>query len=122
MISYFVAEPFNIFLLAKLKLKLHGYYLKLRLAISVLFSLIISGTIFNLINNYGAIIDLKLISTAFITTLTLLLALPIIIYLIEKVKKIEEIDIYDQNTLFNFFKLDVNYIPRNNGFNKLSPR
>ena len=41
------------------------------------------------------------------------------IYLIEIVKKIEEIDIYDQNTQFNFFRFEVNYIARNNGFNKL---
>jgi hypothetical protein len=52
--------------------------------------------------------------------LTLLISLPIIIFLIEKVKKIEAIDIYDQNTQFNFFKFEVNYIPKNNGFNKLS--
>ncbi|WP_342220523.1 VUT family protein [Rickettsiella endosymbiont of Miltochrista miniata] len=120
MLSYYVAEPFNIFFLAKLKLRLNGYYIKFRLAISVLFSMVISGTIFNLINYNEAFIDLKFISTAFISVLTLLISLPFIIFLIEKVKKIETIDIYDQNTQFNFFKFEVNYIPGNNGFNNLS--
>lgn len=119
MMSYFVVEPFNIFILAKLKLKLSGYYMKLRLLISVLFSIIIGGTIFNHIKFYGPFFDIKLIPATFISVLTLLITLPIIIYLIEKVKKMEEIDIYDQNTKFNFFKLEVNYIPINNEFNKL---
>lgn len=119
MLSYFVAEPFNILLLAKLKLKLSGYYMKLRLLIPVIFSIIISGSIFSLINTYAALMNQKFISNAFISILTLLIILPIMIYLIEIVKKIEEIDIYDQNTQFNFFRFEVNYIARNNGFNKL---
>lgn len=98
MLSYYVAEPFNIFFLAKLKLTLNGYYIKFRLAISVLFSIIISGTIFNFINYNEAFIDLKFISTAFISVLTLLISLPFIIFLIEKVKKIVTIDIYMTKT------------------------
>lgn len=119
MLSYFVAEPFNILLLAKLKLKLNGYYMKLRLLIPVIFSIIISGSIFSLIKTYAALMNQKFISNAFISLLTLLIILPLMIYLIEIVKKIEEIDIYDQNTQFNFFRFEVNYIARNNGFNKL---
>lgn len=117
-LSYYIAEPFNIVLLAKLKLKLHGYYMKFRLIISVLFSIIISSIIFNFISTYGNFIDLKFISTVFISLLILLITFPIMIYLIDNVKKIEAIDIYDQNTQFNFFKFEVNYIPRNNGFNQ----
>jgi uncharacterized integral membrane protein (TIGR00697 family) len=119
-ISYFTVEPFNIFFLAKLKLNLNGHYMKVRLALASLFSIIMSGTIFNLIRFYVPLIYIKLMPTLFITMTIAIIILPIAVYLIKKVKQIEQIDIYDQNTRFNIFKFEVNYIDENNEFNKLT--
>lgn len=119
-ISYFIAEPFNIFFLAKLKLSMNGYYMKLRLVISTILSMTITGIIFNFIASYDKLINIKLMPTIFMATMTIMLAFPILSYLIEKIKQFEEIDIYDQNTQFNFFKFEVKYRDENNEFNKLA--
>ena len=58
--------------------------------------------------------------TLFNTITIAIIILPIAVYLIKKVKQIEQIDIYDQNTRFNIFKFEVNYIDENNEFNKLT--
>ena len=79
-----------------------------------------SGTIFNLIRFYVPLIYIKLMPTLFITMTIAIIILPIAVYLIKKVKQIEQIDIYDQNTRFNIFKFEVNYIDENNEFNKLT--
>jgi uncharacterized PurR-regulated membrane protein YhhQ (DUF165 family) len=119
-ISYFAVEPFNIFFSAKLKLNLNGNYMRIRLALVSLFSIIMSGTIFKLLIVNIPLIDVKLIPTLFITMTIVIIFLPIAVYLIKKVKQIEQIDIYDQNTRFNIFKFEVNYTANNNEFNKLS--
>ena len=38
--------------------------------------------------------------------------------LAKKIKKYEQIDIYDINTKFNMFKFEINYTVENNKFNK----
>lgn len=101
------------------KLNLNGQYMKIRLALASLFSIIISETIFNLIRFYVPLIYIKLTPTLLITMTIVIIVLPIAVYLIKKVKKIEQIDIYDKNTWFNIFKFELNYIAENNEFNKL---
>lgn len=94
--------------------------MRIRLALVSLFSIIMSGTIFKLLIVNIPLIDVKLIPTLFITMTIVIIFLPIAVYLIKKVKQIEQIDIYDQNTRFNIFKFEVNYTANNNEFNKLS--
>lgn len=117
MLSYLIAESFNIFLLAKLKLKLTGNYLKLRLLSCVFLSLVLNHIILYLTQYINNVIHIQIFSMLFISALITLITLPVICFFIEKVKKLEKIDIYDQSTQFNFFKFEVQYILSNNRFN-----
>lgn len=116
MISYLVTESFNIFLFAKLKLKLNGYYSKLRMAGCVFLSFFINNSILSLARFFGSKICLEFFIMSFINLLITLVCLPIICFIIDKVKNLEKIDIYDLNTQFNFFKFEVQYVLSNNKF------
>lgn len=118
MLSYLMTAPFNIFLLAKLKLKLNGKHLKFRLLVCVMLTTFINILILHLSEYNGSLINIQFISSLFISALLTLICLPVITFCIEKVKKLEKIDIYDQNTQFNFFKFEVKYILNNNGFDQ----
>ncbi|WP_422395900.1 VUT family protein [Rickettsiella endosymbiont of Xylota segnis] len=118
MLSYLMTAPFNIFLLATLKLKLNGKHLKFRLLVCVMLTAFINGLILHLSEYHGSIINAHFISSLFISALLTLICLPVITFCIEKVKKVEKLDIYDQNTQFNFFKFEVKYILNNNRFDQ----
>ena len=115
-LGHLLAESFNVLLFAKLKLKLKGDYLKLRILGSVLFSLFINDFILGFANYFRSLIHIDFFSIVFVNTLTTFICLPVICYIIDKVKKLEKIDIYDQNTQFNFFKVEVQYILSNNKY------
>lgn len=117
-ISYLMTAPFTIFLLAKLKLKLNGNHLKFRLLFCVLLTTFLNGLILYLSKYYDSLINVQFISSQLISVLLILVFLPVVTFFIKKVKKLEKIDIYDQNTQFNFFKFEVKYILNNNRFNK----
>lgn len=116
MLSYLIIEPFNVFFFSKLKLKLKGNYLKLRLLSCVFLSLIINNIILYFFSYIFSSMPIQFFSMLFVNALITLISLPIICYLIDKVKKLERIDIYDQNTQFNFFKFEVQYAHSNNEF------
>ncbi len=116
--SYFTVEPFNLFFIAKSKIYTDGSGMKLRFVLATSLSIIISGIIFNLIKYYDSIFFIKLLSTLFFAIIAVTILSPIIVYLTKKLKKFEQIDIYDTNTNFNMFKLEINYAPGNNKFHK----
>jgi len=118
MLSYLMAAFLNIFLFAKLKLKLNGNHLKFRLLGCVMLATIINSLILQLSTYYGSLVNIQFFASLFINALLTLICLPVFTFCIEKIKKLEKIDIYDQNTQFNFFKFEVNYILNNNGFDK----
>lgn len=120
MLDYLMATSCNIFLFAKLKLKLNGNHLKFRLLVCVMLATIINSLILHLSTYYDSLINIQFIASLFINTLLILICLPVFTFCIEKVKKLEKIDIYDQNTQFNFFKFEVKYILNNNGFDKFT--
>ncbi|TLY48270.1 MAG: VUT family protein [Gammaproteobacteria bacterium] len=88
-LSHLIAESLNIFFLAKLKLKLNGYYLKLRLLVCVLLSLLINNTILFFAKYISSPIHLQFFPTLLIDILITLPILPVICFFIEKVKKLE---------------------------------
>lgn len=119
-ISYFCAEPLNAMVMAKLKLKLAGRLLGLRFVLSTFFSSAIDSVLFGIIAFYGVIGNkplLSLILTMWVMKILIeIMGLPISISLARKLKQVEQLDIYDENTNFNIFKLDSKYTPMNNKF------
>lgn len=116
--SYFTVEPFNLFFIAKSKIYTDGCGMKLRFVLTTSLSTIISVIIFNFIKPNDSTFVIKLLSILFFSIITITIISPIIVYLAKKLKKLEQIDIYDTNTNFNMFKLEINYATGNNKFHK----
>ena len=117
-LSYFIAEPLNAYLMAKLKIKTKGRYMGLRFLGSTLIAAFFDSSIFSFAAFFGLmptqdllffILDMWLVKV-FIE----LIGLPISIYLVRKLKKIEGLNIYDRKTKFNLFSLKVTYTPEDN--------
>ena len=108
--------------MAKLKIKMKGRYLGIRFVSS---TIIASGTdslLFGLIAFYGMMTNTNLLSLIltmwFIKVFIEILGLPISIRLAKKIKKLEQLDIYDKKTNFTVFSLDTHYTDRDNEFSK----
>lgn len=121
-ISYLISEPLNSLIMAKLKIKMNGNYLGIRFVSS---TIVASGTdslIFGVIAFYGMMSNFHLLSLMltmwFIKIFIEILGLPISIRLAKKLKKIEQLDIYDKRTNFTVFSLDTHYTDKDNEFFK----
>lgn len=121
-ISYLCAEPFNSYVLAKLKIKWQGKFISVRFITSTIIAGGIDSFIFTTIAFYGMMSNAHLIS--FILTMWLFkvmieaVGLPISVMLSKKVKTLERLDIYDKNTNFNIFSWDAKYTTRDNSYNQ----
>lgn len=115
-ISYFTMEPLNLFFIAKSKIYMNGYSMKLRFILATSLSITIGGFIFSLITLHNSIFLIKLLPTLFFTGTTILISSSIIVYLAKKIKQLEQIDIYDIHTKFTIFSLEANYTAENNKF------
>lgn len=121
-ISYFSSEPLNSYLLAKLKIKMQGRHMAARFVSSTLIASGVDSIIFGVIGFYGTMHDKHLL--AFITTmwtikvLIEIAGLPLSLHLAKKLKKLEQLDIYDAHTHFTMLDLNVAYSAKDNHFNK----
>ena len=119
-ISYLCSEPLNSYLIAKLKIKMPNRYIVIRFALSIIAAASIGNIIFSFIGFYGKMSSTNLISfmitMLFIKGCILLIGLPVFIYISNKLKKFEELDIYDRETNFNIFSFKVNYSAMDNEF------
>ncbi|HSW69302.1 MAG TPA: queuosine precursor transporter [Gammaproteobacteria bacterium] len=117
-ISYLISEPLNSYVMAKLKIKMHGRFISIRFLASTLFASGVDSFIFSSIAFYGVMNNSNLISLIitmwFIKVMIELIGLPLSIKLTQKLKQAEKIDIYDYKTKFNIFNLDANYDGSNN--------
>jgi len=117
-ISYLCSEPLNSYVIAKLKIRMHGKLLGLRFLLSTVIASGVDSIIFTGIAFYGTMTIDHLIALAFtmwvIKVGIELLGLPLSISLAKKLKAKENIDIYDQSTRFNIFKLDISYTTKDN--------
>ncbi len=119
-LSYFCAEPLNSYLMAKLKLKTNGKYMSVRFVFSTFIASFFDSFIFGSLAFGGTMPNSDLIS--FNATMWLIkvaieiLGLPVSMYLAKRLKKYENLDIYDSGTKFNVFSLDTNYNHSNNHF------
>lgn len=121
-ISYFMAEPFNSYLMAKMKIKMQGAYMGLRFVISTFIAAGIDSFIFTLIAFYGTMSHVHLFELAttmwFIKVFIEIAGLPLSIRLAKKLKNIEQLDIYDKHTQFNVLSLDNRYTEKDNAFER----
>lgn len=119
-ISYLISEPLNSLMMAKLKIKTHGRYLGLRFLSSTIVASGVDSFIFSVIAFYGLMSDhnlLNLILTMWLIKVAIeFIGLPISIRLANKLKQIEQLDIYDSRTHFNLFSLDARYTEKDNQY------
>lgn len=119
-ISYLISEPLNSLVMAKLKIKMHGRYLGIRFIMSTLIAAGVDSLFFGFIAFYGTMKDKHLISLIFtmwfIKIAIEILGLPISIRYAKKLKKYEQLDVYDKKTKFNIFSLDTYYTTEDNEF------
>lgn len=116
--SYLISEPINSFIMAKLKILSHGKKIALRFVASTLFASFVDSSLFTTIAFFGLIHSdnlMVLIATMTGCKVTIeILGLPFSIYLTNRLKQSEGIDIYDRKTNFNVFDLKVNYTRSDN--------
>jgi uncharacterized integral membrane protein (TIGR00697 family) len=121
-ISYLISEPFNSFVMAKLKIETNGKFLGIRFLASTFFAACIDSFIFSIIAFYGVMSNINLfhlILTMWLIKVVIeIIGLPFSIRLTKKLKVIEKMDLYDRKTKFDLFSLDANYSDNENEFTK----
>ncbi|CAM3055425.1 conserved hypothetical integral membrane protein [Legionella steigerwaltii] len=122
LISYLISESFNSYLIAKTKIKVQGRYMAGRFLLSSFLASGLDSMIFTTIAFYKTVPDsvfmAMMFTMWFIKVFMELCGLPLSINLVNKLKKLEQIDIYDKKTKFNLFCLDLDYKERENEFFK----
>ena len=121
-ISYLLSESLNSYLIAKTKIRVRGKYMASRFFLSSFLASGLDSMIFTMIAFYKSIPDSVLITMMvtmwFIKVFMELCGLPLSVNLVNKLKRIEEIDIYDKKTKFNLFRFDLDYVEQENEFLK----
>ncbi|MBA3660224.1 MAG: queuosine precursor transporter [Gammaproteobacteria bacterium] len=117
-ISYLCAEPLNSIIMAKLKIRYAGHKLAMRFITSTVIASAVDSIIFGTIAFAGIISHENLfrliVGMWYLKVLIEIAGLPISLYLVRKLKKVEQLDIYDKKTKFNLFSLEVNYTKKDN--------
>lgn len=117
-VSYLCSEPFNSYVLAKLKVKTNGKFMPLRFVLSTLVASGVDSFIFGSLAFYGNINNddlLHLILTMWFLKVGIeILGLPVSLNIAKKLKRKEKMDIYDFDTKFNLFSLEHDYTLKNN--------
>lgn len=123
-ISYFISEPLNSLIMAKLKIKTAGKFMPLRFVCSTFLAAGVDSFIFGTLAFYDSMSGMNLLALILsmwaIKVFIEIVGLPISIPLSKKLKDLEQIDIYDETTKFNIFSLDVDYQTQANHFKELT--
>lgn len=116
--SYLISEPINSYILAKLKVLSKGQYLGIRFVVSTIAAAFIDSVFFITIAFHSSfsIPDLiqLMLDIWLVKTFVEIVGLPFSIRLSKWLKKQERLDVYDYDTNFNPFSLDVQYSTQNN--------
>lgn len=119
-ISYFVSECFNSYIISIIKIKTKGRHMGLRFFLSTFIASGLDSIIFMTIGFYKTIPDSFFLSMMltmwFIKVFIELCGLPFSLKLVNRIKKIEKLDIYDNQTNFNLFCFDLNYTQQENKY------
>lgn len=120
-ISFSISEPFNSYLVSKLKIYFNGKYVGIRFIFSTLSSGLTDTFLFINIAFYGILSNSAILKLFFhvwiVKTIVEILFLPLAIRISKNLKKIEKLDIYDTDTKFTLFSLDTSYTQKNNKYN-----
>ena len=120
MISYFCSEPVNSFIVATMKMKMHGKYMSLRFLVSTIFASGIDSVIFTILAFYGTMpnpdLFIMMATMWLIKVCVELLGIPLSTYLAKQLKNSEQLDVYDTHTKFNLCSLDTQYPASDNQF------
>jgi queuosine precursor transporter len=121
-ISYLCAEPLNSLIIAKLKIKTKGRYMGVRFVLSTVVASGVDSVIFGTLAFYNVMSNINLfyliVTMWLIKVFVEIIFLPISIGLAKKLKKLEQLDIYDKNTAFNVFSLNTSYTAKDNKFSE----
>lgn len=113
MISYFVSEFLNSYVLAKLKVRHKGNKLWFRIVLSTLVAMTVDNFLFLFIAYQNVISASEMMQFSsrsyFISIFFEWAFIPVITYVSRYLKGVENVDIFDINTNFTPFSLDVNY-------------
>jgi len=112
-VSYLLSEPVNSYLVAKLKIAMNGRYVGIRFLTSTVIAAFIDSIVFISIAYYRLLdihqIFSMILNIWMIKSIIEILFLPFSIRITKKLKKKEQIDIYDYKTKFNIFSLHSTY-------------
>ncbi|MCK4869583.1 MAG: queuosine precursor transporter [Gammaproteobacteria bacterium] len=118
--SYLIAEPLNSYIMAKLKILTQGRNMALRFVASTLVAAGVDSFIFGVAAFYAVMNNINLLililTMWLIKILTEIILLPLSVYLTKRIKKAEQLDIYDNRTKFNLFSLNADYQKNDNHF------
>lgn len=118
--SYLIAEPLNSYIMARLKTLMQGKNMALRFVASTLVAAGVDSFIFGVAAFYAVMNNLNLLililTMWLIKILTEIVLLPLSVYLTKRIKKAEQLDIYDNYTKFNLFSLNADYQKNDNHY------
>jgi queuosine precursor transporter len=119
-VSYLISEPFNSYLIAKLKIAMRGKYMGIRFVTSTVIAAFIDSILFISIAYHGSVdiynIFVMILNIWMIKSAIEILCLPVSIRITKKIKQKEQVDIYDYKTKFNIFSVDSTYDSSNNNY------
>lgn len=116
---YLLDAFINCYIVATLKLKMQGRYMTVRLILSLVLTIGISGLLYAALLSYDYIYGEYFQGLVLILLTHLcvcLLGLIILVPVAHRLKKIECLDIYDNHTRFTVFSLESRYSVKNNKF------
>lgn len=120
LVSYLFSEPLNCLILAKLKIRTQGRLVSLRFFLSTLIAGGVDSFIFGALAFYGtmhnSLLLIMILTMWAIKVVIELIGLPLSVYLSNKIKQAEHIDIYDTKTNFSMFSLDTKYLKGDNRY------
>lgn len=126
-VSYLASEPINSYLVAKLKIVMHGKYMGIRFISSTIIAAFIDSIVFISIAYHGLMdshhLFVMVLNIWAIKSVIEILCLPFSIRITKYLKQKEQMDVYDYQTKFNIFSLDARYDNANNHYlkNEVTP-
>lgn len=113
LVSYLCSEPLNATLIAKLKVKTKGQHMAFRFVFSTVIASGVDSVLFNALAFYNTMPLTKLVNFTIVLWLLKVvievIGLPFSVYLAKKLKKFENLDIYDDSTNFTLFSFEASY-------------
>ena len=124
MLAYLFSEPLNSYILAKMKIAMNGRLVYLRFILSTTVASFFDSFIFGTLAFYGVMPNNDLIKfniTIWLIKVTIeIVGLPLSLFIVQKLKDYEGVDMYDIDTKFSIFNFDASYQPINNKYSSKS--